>query len=295
MYFFIYNPTAGTRWSDKQLNAFRKLLQEKFRRHQFTITVEPKDATIFAKQALELQSTAVIVIGGDGTVHEAIQALAQTHIPLGIIPTGNNNTLAQALEIPEKTEDAVNYILNSKETVIDLGQIDRKTFFATNFSIGIKVNPANKSIFGHIQSALKLTHSLTLSPTTLQLKFNEQELKADFSVLSLSNLIWPFEGRFGTLASNPNDGKLDLFTISQLNNRKEMIHILSNEHFSSEKENLSYFKLKDIIIENNPMNTTTADGEHLELTDSTKIRAVAKALTLLVPDKKTLAPTDNPV
>ncbi|KMO29174.1 lipid kinase, partial [Methylobacterium tarhaniae] len=42
----------------------------------------------------------VILGGGDGTLNAAAQALAEAHLPLGILPLGTANDLARSLGLP---------------------------------------------------------------------------------------------------------------------------------------------------------------------------------------------------
>jgi diacylglycerol kinase (ATP) len=49
---------------------------------------------------------AVVVAGGDGTVHLVANALARTRIPLGILPIGSGNDIAHSLGIPHDDPDA---------------------------------------------------------------------------------------------------------------------------------------------------------------------------------------------
>src|SRR3954471_10491515 len=43
---------------------------------------------------------AVVVVGGDGTVHAAVNALARSTVPLGIVPAGAGNDIARSLGLP---------------------------------------------------------------------------------------------------------------------------------------------------------------------------------------------------
>lgn len=43
---------------------------------------------------------AVVAVGGDGTVHRALQAVAGTPVALGVVPTGSGNDLARFLGLP---------------------------------------------------------------------------------------------------------------------------------------------------------------------------------------------------
>ena len=45
---------------------------------------------------------ALVVVGGDGIISLALQVLAQTDIPLGIIPAGTGNDHAREFGIPDK-------------------------------------------------------------------------------------------------------------------------------------------------------------------------------------------------
>ena len=53
----------------------------------------------------------VVAAGGDGTVSDVIYGLVGTPIPLGIIPAGTANLLAQELKVPLSLEDAIALII----------------------------------------------------------------------------------------------------------------------------------------------------------------------------------------
>ena len=49
---------------------------------------------------------AVVVVGGDGTLHAAVNALAQTSVALGIVAAGTGNDVARCLGLPHDDPDA---------------------------------------------------------------------------------------------------------------------------------------------------------------------------------------------
>jgi diacylglycerol kinase (ATP) len=83
---------------------------------------------------------AVVVLGGDGIVHLALQALAETDTPLGIIPAGTGNDVADVLGYPSDPLAAADAMLAalSADSVrrMDLGQASSGRWWATVLCAG---------------------------------------------------------------------------------------------------------------------------------------------------------------
>lgn len=97
-----------------------------------------------AKQAMKCGADAIVVCGGDGTVFDVLQGLAGAETPLGIIPFGTGNILAQNLGVPGKPTDAARWLLAAKPRSVPLGRIslcssrgNKTWFFAVAAGVGI--------------------------------------------------------------------------------------------------------------------------------------------------------------
>jgi diacylglycerol kinase (ATP) len=86
-------------------------------------TGENRAAGPKAKRAAAEGYEAVVVCGGDGTIFDAIQGLAGFAVPLGIIPFGTGNVMAQNLKIPKDAAAAAQWILRSHPRSVGLGRI----------------------------------------------------------------------------------------------------------------------------------------------------------------------------
>ena len=64
------------------------------------------EALDLARQCVAEGVDALVVCGGDGMVHLAVQALAGTGTPLGIIPAGTGNDVARYFDLPRKDPEA---------------------------------------------------------------------------------------------------------------------------------------------------------------------------------------------
>ncbi len=77
-------------------------------------TGENRAAGPKAKRAVAEGYDAIVVCGGDGTIFDVIQGIAGSAVPLGIIPFGTGNVLAQNLKVPKDPVAAARWILRSR-------------------------------------------------------------------------------------------------------------------------------------------------------------------------------------
>ena len=105
------------------------------------------ESSALLRTALELGVDAVLVAGGDGTVSLAIQELAGGTVPLGIIPAGTGNDLANALGLRDLDADAAaDAVIAGVTRTIDLARVTRAdgppTLYGTVLASGFdsKVN-----------------------------------------------------------------------------------------------------------------------------------------------------------
>ena len=76
-------------------------------------------------EALDHGTDAVVVAGGDGMISLVLQALAQSDVPLGIIPAGTGNDHAREFGIPrDDPEAAADIVATGRTETIDLGRIE---------------------------------------------------------------------------------------------------------------------------------------------------------------------------
>jgi diacylglycerol kinase (ATP) len=86
-------------------------------------TGENRAAGPKAKRAVADGYDTIVVCGGDGTIFDVIQGLAGSTVPLGIIPFGTGNVMAQNLKVPKDPATAAHWILRSRPRAVGLGRI----------------------------------------------------------------------------------------------------------------------------------------------------------------------------
>lgn len=94
------------------------------------------EAGDLARQCVADGIETLVVVGGDGMIHLAIQVLATTDTRLGVIPAGTGNDVARNLDLPRKdVSAATDVIIGGKERVIDLARIGPR-FYVTVLAAG---------------------------------------------------------------------------------------------------------------------------------------------------------------
>jgi diacylglycerol kinase (ATP) len=111
-----------------------------------TVETGPNRAAgLQAKQALTTRNAAeaydaIVVCGGDGTIFDVIQGVADSGVPLGIIPFGTGNVLAQNLKIPKAPVTAAQALLASRSFSVPLGSLtcgEQTWLFAMSAGMGL--------------------------------------------------------------------------------------------------------------------------------------------------------------
>lgn len=136
MYCFIVNKTSGSGRALKTWDHIKNKLQKKNIPYRVHFTQQPNHATELVHELRRSEEPrAIIAVGGDGTIHEVINGLVGSTIPLGIIPAGSGNDFCRGMGIPLQYDKALERILKNEQKVIDVGRIN-DTYFATIVGIG---------------------------------------------------------------------------------------------------------------------------------------------------------------
>jgi diacylglycerol kinase (ATP) len=120
----LINPTSG---KGRVTNHAAEVLRGLSARGDHVVAIQGDSA----EHARELLGAAVadgldalVAVGGDGTVHLALQAVVGTDTALGIVPLGTGNDAATALGVPTTSaHDAVEVVLAGNAVPFDVGHV----------------------------------------------------------------------------------------------------------------------------------------------------------------------------
>lgn len=125
----LTNPTAGKGRGAR----YRDVALERLRGAGHTVRNltgrDAAEAQDLAHQAVADRVDALVVVGGDGMVHLAVQAAAGTGVPIGLVPAGTGNDVARYFGVPRKDPvAAANLVLAGRTRTVDLARSGTQHF-----------------------------------------------------------------------------------------------------------------------------------------------------------------------
>ncbi|MFF0247366.1 diacylglycerol kinase [Streptosporangium sandarakinum] len=177
-----------------------------------------------ADDALERACTAVaeapgalVAFGGDGLVHLAVQAVAGTDVPLGVIPAGTGNDIAAALGLPTRDPlAAAETVLRGRVRVVDAARAGADEWFAGVVACGFdsRVNErANRLTWppGMAKYVVALAQELrSFRPIPFRLDLDGEVVEREAMLVAVGNTDSYGAGMRVCPAAVPDDGLLDV-------------------------------------------------------------------------------------
>ena len=124
---FIVNPSAGGKQGKKMKKSVELIEQHlKERGVEYCIhhAVELGQTTKLTKTLIDNGATDIVIVGGDGTLHAAINGFHNFNkVNMGIIACGTGNDFASAIGIPSNPVKAVDLIIDGEAKYTDFMQM----------------------------------------------------------------------------------------------------------------------------------------------------------------------------
>ncbi len=132
----LTNPTSGAGAGSRTSAIALPRLREAGFAVRNLIGRDAEESRDLARRVVADGVEALVVVGGDGMVHLAVQELAGTDVALGIIPAGTGNDAARYFGIPRNDpQAAADVVVGSRTRRIDLGRVGA-TYFLCVLSAG---------------------------------------------------------------------------------------------------------------------------------------------------------------
>ncbi|CQR72636.1 Diacylglycerol kinase [Sporomusa ovata DSM 2662] len=280
-YVLIYNPVAGDAKFKSRLDEVVEYLQVSdgivlpFR------TRYKEDIRPFIRQIKEIGADGLIVSGGDGTVHQVINAMLTENVdlPVGIIPSGTCNDFSSHVSCDKNLSRCLSAVTGGQWRMVDVGKVNQEYFLNVASaglltSVAHSVDASLKNTVGRLAYYFKGLGQLP-NFQSMHVKITADGQVIDGDILLFLVMNSGIVGSFPSLAPEAriDDGKLDLLIINKCSISELMglfVSMFSGRHILS--KHIRKLQAKELYIECDEPVESDLDGEQgplLPLTIST--------------------------
>jgi len=226
-----------------------------------------------AAEAVQQGDAALVVIGGDGMSHLAIQEIAKTSTALGIIPAGTGNDFASALGLPGDVHAATAAIADALEAAahrrVDLARCGQRwwaSVLCAGFDSAVN-DRANRMRWPHgprrYDLAL-LAELARLRAVPMTLNLDGATVTLDATLVAVGNTSTYGGGIPICPRADPSDGLLDVTVVARIS-RRRLIRVTPTlrrgEHLAHPAVRTYRARTISVSCDEPPVITAYADGE----------------------------------
>ena len=299
----IANPNAGFRSSGRKWNSIRRALKDNDISIVPIITTCPNETIARTLEGIKKGFRRIIVIGGDGTLNEVINAIFQSGIDtndfiVATIPTGAGNDWSRMHKIPTNIDKAIKIIKKEKYLAHDVGRIDYRVegkqesrYYLINVGFGYdaavvaRINQRSHNIITG-----PLNYLLTVFVTLFKYKNHKVKVRFDGGTIydmegvSVNVAICKYKGAGMLLMpyAIPDDGLFDFTMIRKIGRRKLLYNLnkIYNgaivklpEIFSRQAEKVEIFSDETLVMETDG-ETIFGDGPYVTNIHSKAVKMI---------------------
>ncbi|MEZ0071022.1 diacylglycerol kinase family protein [Planotetraspora sp. GP83] len=219
----LVNPAARGGRALRLLDPVIRRLKQGGRPVSVIVGTSAQDALERACTAVAEGPGALVAFGGDGLVHLAVQAVAGTDVPLGIIPAGTGNDIADALGIPRRDPLAAAAIVaRGRSRVIDAARAGAHEWFAGVLACGFdsRVNERANGMTrppGMAKYVVALVEELrSYAPIGFRITLDGEVIEQEAMLVAVANTRSYGAGMRVCPDASPDDGLLDVLVLGAM-------------------------------------------------------------------------------
>lgn len=255
MFVFIVNPVSGNLLGIKAGKLIEEYCKSIGANYKIIYTEKENDAMNIANSLKNNADVTIFSVGGDGTLNEVVNGLANSKAKLGLIPTGSGNDFYRTFKDFDGHK-------------IDLGKVNDR-YFINVASIGLDADIAeyaNKIKNGKLSN--ETVYILSLLHEFFKFKPIDIETKGiikDSTIVTVCNGKY-YGGRFKIAPkASLNNGMFDVIDVKGINKLQLLgviLKLLKAKHLDS--KNVDFYNTDSLTIESSSLLNCNVDGEILK-------------------------------
>lgn len=288
----IINPNAGKGLGYRLAHQIESMFKE--REFDFTTryTYGMKHAIDIAKNAVYEGYTCIVAVGGDGTINEVANGIAEAKhkIKFGVVSIGTGNDYIKAVGIPDNLSDAVDTVVKGRTRKVDIGQVENH-YFVNGLGIGFDAKVAEdlykvkrlKGYSAYLYSVVK--NFFFFRNPEVELDFKNELIKRKTMMVSIMIGNYLGGGFYLTPEAKVDDGLFDVLSLGDFKLLQRFMHlpkVPKGTHFILDQVEL--YQTDEITVSSEDDLKVHIDGEMADINSKKfKVKLLKHKIDLIVP------------
>lgn len=295
---FVFNPHSGT----GEICKYLAEVVDIFTKAEYDVVVYPTQAALDGTRKILADGESfdrIVVSGGDGMLHELVNAILRLKKPItiGYIPTGTVNDFANTHNIPKNPVEAAKIAVSDHVGFLDAGRFGSEYFtyvaaFGLGSNIAYDTDQKAKNTWGvlaYVANAIKSIEPQNISQSCCKMRVDtgEEVIEDEFIFGAVSNAL--SIGGMQNLIDRDvvlDDGLLEGLFIKKPQNVLELEQIargLITRNF--DMPSMNFVRARKFEIDSKPA-AWTLDGENGGEHEHVVIKAQKQVLRIALPVKE---------
>ncbi len=246
-------------------------------------------AKALAFDAVKRHLDLLIVIGGDGTVNEVLEAVKGSNTKLAIIPRGSGNGLARTLKIPMNPHKAIDVINQFNIKQIDLLRFGKEQ--SVNVA-GVGFDAHIADCFSHSKRRGFITYiKMTIAEffkyqvKEYCLDYEGKQIKVKAFLIAFANSVQFGNNAYIAPLAKMDDGLMDVCILKPF--PIWAVPKIAFQVFTKKIHHSKYyesFKTEQVSISAKGLSVAQVDGEMIPVTDLIEVSVQPKSVQILIPN-----------
>lgn len=289
---FIVNPSAGKGKSRLIIPNIESICKESEIDYDIKYTTRPYEATKIAESGVENGYERIIAVGGDGTLNEVVNGIAESKVALGVIPAGSGNDFIKSINSSKNIDGIIRDSILGEVRQIDLAKCNDRYFINVG-SIGFDAEVAAKAkttkklltgLLAYLTAAISTL--FTFEGMNVKVEIDGKLIEKKVLLVAVANAKYYGGGVLPAPKADIEDGFLDICFVEHV--PKLRILYLLPKYIKGQHEDIkevSFFKSKNVKFKSSNRISINVDGEIFE-DNQVEFKIIPKSINVIFPIKE---------
>lgn len=285
---FVINPIAGKGKAKEIVPMIEGICNSCGIEYSMVYTSKPKDGILLAREGVKAGYQRIVSVGGDGTLNEVVNGIAESDVVLGVIPAGTGNDFIRSIYKKRDLSTIINDVLKGDVRSIDLAKCNDMYFInigsgGFDAEVALASERTRKIFTGSMAYIAALIKTIFVYKSKkMKVIIDGLEFEKNTLLVAIANGRYYGGGILPAPRANLSDGIFDVCFVENMSKLKMLV--LFPKYIKGQHEGIkgvSFYQGKSIKITSDSHFGVNIDGE-VSMERNVEFQIVPKGIRVAV-------------